>query len=442
MNTISQEEFKKRYGTQGLQKFFQPPPTFTQKAGQQISGAFKSGIEQAKQGIQQVGQSQGNPLDLVEGVGRVGAGAISAATSPLAPITEPTIGRGVKYVAGKLSDIPQVQKFAQTGLGKGVARTAENVANYATIAGTVGGAMEVPKVGGAIKATTKQGIKAVGETGSKAISTVKEKISPTVPLEQQFLRDATPAFSKKLISEPPVKTATGKMPRVQEGGLIKGRTITPNILEQEAAKELAKVPNYPMNGTHLEKFQAIQPEISARGEALMTSLKNEKILRPPQQVAKVINDAIKKVPQESLLLQKSDPVIANYMRVAKNAISKTDGTLAGELKVRQLLDSAYKNARGKMAFGSDKLSALDDIHSAARDALNKDIIAKAKSTDVKASLKSQWDLMRASDVLRNKAESEAGSTISRFIQKNPITSKVIKGAAQAAGIGTGINILQ
>ena len=195
MNTISAEEFKKRYGTQGATKFYQPQQTLLQKAGQQIKGAFKGGLEQAKQGVQQVGQSQGNPLDLVEGVGRVGSGLISAAVSPLAPVVEPTIGAGVKYAADKLSDIPQVQKFAQTGLGKGVERVAENVVNYATIAGTVGGAMKVPKVGTAIKiGTGKMAGKLATQTGkiTKSAGKVTENL-------RGALKDVTPT-SERLIN--------------------------------------------------------------------------------------------------------------------------------------------------------------------------------------------------------------------------------------------------
>src|SRR5207248_9538959 len=142
-----------------------------------------------------------------------------------------------------------------------------------------------------------------------------------------------------------------------------------------------------------------------------TGLQDEKILRPPQQITKVVADAVNAVPEKSLLLQKSDPVISNYTRVVKNAVAQNDGTLAGELKVRQAMDAAYENARGKLAFGSDKISALDDVHRAGRDALNQDIISHARSTDVKAGLKSQWDLLRASDVLRTKAESEAGTSM-------------------------------
>lgn len=520
MQTLTPEQYKAKYGDKAAWSSvaISSRPTIADA----IANSFKGGVDQVKQGAAQIGRGGSNPLsavgNLVEGVGKVGSGAINAAFSPLAPAMQSVLNEKTLLGAGgqALTNNATVQKFANSTAGKVTGRIAENVANYANIAGTVGGAMEVPKAGGAIKTGVENVASnvvnkvedVIQPKGTSALHLPNENIYAKITPEQQaflkneianipfgkgdqphltpltklestqtpaqpltrvsldelkaaspnakaaldkfdqqaaaqsLLKDVTPSYSKKLIGERGITNADGSItPRVQEGGLIKGRTVTPKPLEVEAAAEVAKVPNYPFKGTALEKYQAIQPEIASRGQALTTSLKNENILRPPQQISKVISDAINKVPQDSLLLQKSDPVIASYMRVANNAIAKADGTLAGELKVRQLLDAAYKNARGKMAFGSDRISALDDIHTAARDALNKDLIAKAQSTDVKASLKSQWDLMRASDVLRDKAEAEAQSGVGRFAQQNPITTKIIKGAGRAAGIGMGVHVI-
>ncbi len=446
--------------------------------------------------IQKVGNTpEANPFDLKnsdfttpEGRARIATGTkavvhmlvqnsgetVNAVFSPITELLKPAIQASSDALANNKS----FQNISNSHLGDAIAKVQQNVSDWSaknpnkaadlnaglnTIMALIGekpankiagggldtaeiGLTTVAKVpsevGSAIKTGAGDVVDTVATKAQDVLNAAKEKISPTIDRQAQLLKDVTPDYSKKLISEPGIKNADGTItPRVQEGGLIKGRTVTPKPLELEAATELAKVKDYPIDGTNLEKYQAIQPEIAARGQALTTSLKNENILRPPQQIAKVISDAVNKVPEDSLLLQKSDPVIKSYMRVAKNAIAKSDGTLAGELKVRQLLDQAYKNARGKMAFGSDRISALDDIHTAARDALNEDIIAKAKSTDVKASLKSQWDLMRASDVLRNKAEAEAGSSIGRFRQQHPITSKVGEGAVRAAGLGAGLHIL-
>lgn len=135
------------------------------------SEAFKSGIDQVKQGAGDINNGKGNPLDLVRGVGRMGSGVVGAAFSPLAAPMKP-ISLGTQAytdaVAGKGTDMgasattgkiftsgkstPQksyedpVAKFANTTFGKNVAGAAENVANYSNIAGAVGGFMGGPKL--------------------------------------------------------------------------------------------------------------------------------------------------------------------------------------------------------------------------------------------------------------------------------------------------------
>lgn len=206
MKTVTAEQFKQLYGAQGLAQFSQP--TAQPGAGATIGDAFKSGVDQVKQGASQITNSTGNPLDLVEGVGRIGSGAISAAFSPLAPVTKP-IGQAVNAVADKISDIPAVQKFANTPAGQGTARVAENVANYANIAGTVGGAMEAPKVATGIKNTAQATATKTGEMVNKGLQPVKNVV--------QGIKD---------VAEP----------LIQEGKRIPERIAT-NVAEKQATQQ-------------------------------------------------------------------------------------------------------------------------------------------------------------------------------------------------------------
>lgn len=327
------------------------------------------------------------------------------------------------------------------------AKNLESVVNIGGFIASAGGIIDTTKYGIKIASDSTSLFEQTPEqisaaSNARAAAAAAKTAENATKNAESFVKDATPSYSKKMIGESGIKNPDGTItPRVQEGGIASGRKITPTSLEEQAGQQLSKVPDYPTNGTALEKYQAVQPELSARGKLLQQSLENEHILRPPQQITKVVSDAVNDVPKESLLLQKSDPVIKNYMRVVKNAVTQNDGTLAGELKIRQAMDDAYENARGKLAYGSDKISALDDVHSAARDALNKDIIEHAIETDVKTHLKEQWDLYRAADVLRAKAEAESGTAIGRFIQRNPVTSKVLKAAGNAVGIGGAVNLI-
>jgi len=362
-------------------------PGFLSRVGSTIKG----NIQQASESLTASGDTL-NPLAAGANIAKNVSGAIvSPMTEALRPVFEKTIKpiseavvatEPIQRLIDKLSGNPE--------LAGAIADTLETGLNVAAFEGVRGQAKSGVNL-------AKDVVTKAQETVAKGVESIKTK--PITP-EQKItstIEDATPSFNKKLIGERPirVKNKDGTItetPRVSEGGVIKGRTVNPTQLEVKAGQALNKVPDYPLKGTSLQKFQAVQPEIIKLGEFLKTSLQKENILRPIREVSNVVKKAINKVSEESLLLQKTDPVIKNYLRVVERILKENDGTLAGELAVRKALDAAYNNARGKSAFGSDKISALDEIHSATRNALNKDIISHARNTDVKLSLQEQWDL--------------------------------------------------
>lgn len=414
----------------------QPQPGFFSKnfpgivqAGQDIKGAFNSGVQQVKDAYH---APSTNPITGVENLLKMGSGAATAITSPLAPALKPIQQDVINPIGDKIGSNPTIQKFANSKAGEVTSRVAEDVGNAANVAGTVLGGKELFESGKNFVNNAAENIKTSATNQAADVAAQAQKT-----LETNAVKDATPAYNKKLIKDQPIRNANGTTtPRVTEAkGLTGQRTVTSTQLETEAGQALTKVKDYPTKGTNLEKYQSIQPEIARQGQGLEASLKNEKILRPPQQILKIANDAMDKALNDSLILQKADPVVTNYSRVIKNAISQSDGTLAGEFKVRQIMDTAYKNARGKLAYGSDKISALDEVHTAVRDALNQDVINKARNTDVQAALKSEWDLYRASKVLREKAEAEAGSTLEQFAQNHPIITKGVKAVGRLGGLG-------
>jgi len=101
--------------------------------GDKIQTAFSAGIDKTKQGFQEQQQAK-NPLELIEGGIKSAAGVVEAASSPLAPIIEPTLGKGVEFVADKISDIPAVQDFATSKAGEVTERVVEDIANVNTVA--------------------------------------------------------------------------------------------------------------------------------------------------------------------------------------------------------------------------------------------------------------------------------------------------------------------
>lgn len=401
---------------------------------------IESSVEQGAAGLQKAAQDP-DPItgigDSIKALGETGLGTAAGAVQAIfAPISAP-----IQTLIQHLSAASDAQKANGTpGITDNIVNSPQADAArkaisdwssaHPELARTLGDAFTVGTAalgsggeGDILNQSVSDVARGAVDTAKNAVSNVKDMVvkSPeaqAAKITQQAIKDTTPAYSKSLVGESDIKG----VPRVQEGGILTSRTVTPTDAEVAAGKELAKIPNYPVKGTALQKFNAIEPEIAKEGKALATSLKDENILRPPKEVAKIVKTAINNASENSVLLQKTDPIVKNYMRVANKAITQSDGTLAGELKVRQALDNAYADAGGK--YINNK--GLDQIHRAARNALNDDLEAKAVNTEVKASLKKQSNLYKAQDVLQDKAKAEGANGLKRWIKNNPKTMTAVK----------------
>lgn len=103
---------------------------------QEIGNQVKSGVAQIEKGTS---SGSGNSLlkESEAGMG-VAAGAASILTSPLAPLFKP-VGAAVGGIGDKVSNLPQVQKFATSPAGADATRVAQDVSNTASVVGTVAG---------------------------------------------------------------------------------------------------------------------------------------------------------------------------------------------------------------------------------------------------------------------------------------------------------------
>lgn len=153
-----------------------------------IKNAFRGGVEKTKESYMK-GVNAKNPADLVESGLGVGAGIADMFFSPIAPITEPTIGKATQYASDKISDIPEVQQFSQTKAGENVARGAEDIANISTIAGAVAGAKTAPKVAG---------------VASDVVGGVTSKVKPTVAGAGRVLKNAGESAYGVTVEQSPI----------------------------------------------------------------------------------------------------------------------------------------------------------------------------------------------------------------------------------------------
>src|SRR3990167_8856436 len=136
-----------------------------------ISKAFKGGLSYIEEGREQA-RTATNPIQMTEAGLKIGAGALGAALSPLAPATK-YVGNGIEYAADKVSDIPAVQKFARSKAGGITTRVAEDVQNTSALLSLRSGGL----IPGAVKGATRG---------------VGSKIAPAGEYAKSFGKDVIP----------------------------------------------------------------------------------------------------------------------------------------------------------------------------------------------------------------------------------------------------------
>lgn len=393
---------------QGIQsKAFQTVGQVAGGIGDIATETVKAGFQSLPQGVQDVTKSAGVAV-LNTAPGKVAIDALQGGMETWERFKEadPETAKNVEAVLNIASILP-IGKAGQLG-AKGVVKAGETGLE---IAGKTKGA--VKKLVGTAELTPEQTI-------AKAIE------------------DATPSYEALSKS----KKAKANQSMVEEGKFLEGRKFKPTKLQKEAGQELANVPGYNPAATALEKFKLVSREVKKQAIDLDDALGAEKIIVPKREVAKRINDRLKKIPGESLLIQKSDPLIKSYYEVVKNGFKKVDGTTKGILDLRKILDKAYENAGGKFPMGSEKLAALDAIHREVRDELTQTLIDKSNQ-EVANALRKQWNLYRAADEIKLKVAAESGSVVGRTAQKFPKITKALKAVGNLGGgigIGTGIGL--
>ncbi len=429
--------------------------TEAQDVKNKVSSAFQGGINQGASGLDEASAGISNPSlsgglgQLAEGTGKLITGAGQALFSPLAPAMDKISGdignKVVNPISDAISNNPTVQNFANSPAGDVTSKIAGGIQLANNTVGTVLGGMGLAEGGGSQPPVPDS----ANPYMNQAPTNVWDKAygtSATDPLASRTA-DATPSFNKNMQGQN-IRTPEGDIvPRANEGeGLTGKRTVNTSASEAQQGKTLADIKDYPDNGTAMQKEQAVGKAISAEAENMRAGLQAEDKASPLDATAEkaklkdVVESHLPPNIQDAIATGKGFPKTAEgtYWKQVIEDANKYNGTREGKLDFRQAIDSAYKNARGKLAFGSDSQNALDETNSSIRDAMNKDLADTTTNSDTQASLDKQTNLYRAKDTLVGKAKAEASSEIGRFFQNHPLlhrlaTKEFLSGALKITG---------
>lgn len=443
------------------------PQNLLQKAGSQIGEAFSSGVQQVKQGVNQIKQG-GNPIQGAEAGLGIESGLASMATSPLAPLFKP-IQTGIQAVANKVSDIPAVQKFANSSAGQTTARVAQDLTNAGNVAGTIGGLEKSPEALNVAKKGVDAGTEVVKNTLAKSPEEVHSNIlkdynkavKPTVAGKTG--PGQLDAYNKNVVSA--VKTMVKNKDTLsfqdENGGIETGRfpktrgelsdavgqtkksifdqydAIAKKAGEKGAVVDLSKVGGSMNDIVNNEALKITNPSAIQYAKGIQERLTNSdgtpKTIDAPtaQEVIKNYNESLK----------------AFYRNPTYDTASRAAIDAHVVSQIREGLDETIKNTTGENYAGLKKeYGALSSIE---KD-VNKSAIAQAKQTGSNtAGLGKYVDVFSGGDIVSGLlslnpalfAKGVAQSSISHFFQWFNSPDRAVSSMFEGAHKGLSSSIL-
>lgn len=435
--------------------------------------------------------SAGDVGNVLKGTAKASFGTASDAIKAIfAPITS-IVTASTKNISDLASEAPAVQSVATSPLGDNIQKAQDAVSQiqkqypgstkmlgdiFNVVAGLVG-----ERVAPGDTTQTGTDLTKISDTAGniweKGYGTSASGPSPRIA-------DATPSVEQVHATEGGytgnVKNPEGEIVhRVNVGGGPLGnKTVVTSAAEAEQGKTLDSLKNYPDKGTPLQKSQAVSKGISVEAENMRSGLRaedksnpldtNAEKLKVSQLVRENLPEDIQtkvgvNTPEENAMLKgmsenAGSPVpkggnydlrapgeeptfpktaAGNYYKTVLQELNKFDGTREGKLNLRQAIDSAYENARGKLAWGSDSQNALDEVNRDIRNSLTKDLAESSTNTDVQSSLRTQTNLYRAKDTLDWKANQEGSNNLKTWMKQNPEKARILRHVLiSATGIGT------
>jgi hypothetical protein len=384
-------------------------PGLLAKAGAAVKDAFKSGVGQIKQGIQQ-GQSATNPLQAVESGITAGAGIVNTALSPLAPVFSP-VNKVTNAVADKISNVPAVQNFATSQAGQNVARGAEDIGNLATIAGVgagaVGGEAVAPRVAGVGKTAIETAVgsaKGALETRkvTAGLNKAYEAVTPTT-------RELTPTEYQDLLSQRKITPKTTTSPAQY-------------ILSDEEKQIAAKHQNLLQGGDPVKNSVNIINEIANQDSQVGNFLRKNNGIYNSGELKNYVLDKMKDVTDvtvdEARIEKLKNTLIDGFI---KNLPKNDMETL---WKSRKQFDQSIE----KVFSGSPTLQKT--VKREFRNSIQDFIGDRTPDNTYKSYMKGMRQLFDLQDIVATKATKEKSlNAIHAWVKKNPTKAKVIGGLA-------------
>lgn len=453
METISGDEFKKKYGVTGVSQFQASQPAQGQdwfagkKFGDRPNGSYlkdvgqeiKSGYDSAIEGIQKPSQLPTTPSTKdylragLRGVGGIAKAAVAPITSFFKPMFEP--------VAAKAMENPTINKVSTTlsELAKKhpeSAKDIEDVINIVTL-----GLSE--KAGNAVETNVKT---EASELGAARKGLLEEKPAIAVPEPIKAPEIAPTKNPISVAHEAITPTARELTPTEYKELLSRGR-VSPKTATEPAKYILSdsekalgqKYQNLLQHGDPVKNGDAILKEIVSKDSAVEQYLKTKttEIWSKPR-FKKYLSEKLGTIrditiPDERLNTAKNDLINTFVDKLPKNA------TLEDLWRARKQFDAAV-DQRLKAFDGAPSLKK--DLARQLRNGIQ-DFIAESTGEKVYSGyMKDMSELYDLGDVVWTKGMKEKGlNSIKAWMVANPAKAKTARWVLGTIGLGAAAKVL-
>lgn len=220
-----------------------------------------------------------------------------------------------------------------------------------------------------------------------------------------------------------------KAGRVEEGGLVTGRTVQPTKGDMAIEDAVSKVPGIRDTSTNLEAVNAIHDEIEGTAKSLRSAIKSSptQLVVTQDQMDTFLGGVQNDIQRNSLLVGDSEKTAQKILTKFNDLLSENsaggDITAENILDSRQQLDKWITTQRPK-AFDQAYENALSAALRPIRQGANDLLAENAPDVAVKELLKKQSLLYQAIDNIAPKAMSEAQTGVGRILQAHPILKKI------------------
>lgn len=349
MQTLSKEEFKKKYGTVGLQQFQNAP-----KKGEgfldRLKSSAKEGIGQIKAGAEQINNNRGiNPFPILEGTLKAGAGAVNTLFSPVSaaiePVVKPTLGKAVNFAADKISDSPTVQRFANSKAGVLASRVTEDINNFNTVAGAVVGSKTLTKLGGATR-------NAVTEAGASFNTAIRKSVSgEPLAMAKNVAKDVSPTYGS-IINDQITRAFELTPGDLKNIGKSTGNSVGEFVAQHDLIGNTVDASKSLLSDFYKNNYNAVRTEIG-KVKQVYSQSRVPRYTEALQELQKKLSDTPglqRETAEVNALLRKKDIQLSDVQRVKELmddhfSLYKATGDVSEGI-AKQGLDNIRKDIRG------------------------------------------------------------------------------------------------